>query len=110
MHTPLHKHTACLVIETFLHANMTPANHCDTCGLVSTNKRSTTLLDSETKSTLNNLARIWSDTGPSLGDDRTGLSISDNDTHLFANGGDHHAVLFSRPKEKESPKLLDYEL
>ena len=110
MHAPLHKHTACLVIGSFLHANMTPANHCDTCSLASTNKRSRTLLDSETKSTLNNLARIWSDTGHSLSDEGTELSISDDDTHLFANGGDHHAVLFSRPKQKKIPELLDYKL
>ena len=110
MHAPLHKNTACLVIGSFLHANMTPANHCNTCSLASTNKWPRTLLNSETNSTLNNLARIWSDTGPSLSDDGTGLSISDDDTHLFANGGDHHAVLFSRPKEKESPELLDYKL
>ena len=89
---------------------MTPANHGDTCSLASTNKWSRTLLNYETKTTLNNLARIRSDTGPSLGDDSTGLSISDDDTHLFANGGNHHAALFSRPKEKERPKLLDYKL
>ena len=64
-------------------------------------------INSGTEATLKDLARIWSDTEPSLSDNGTGLSISDDDTHLFANGEDHHPRLFSRLKKRERQKLFD---